>query len=79
MKTISVIVIALAMLIALTGAVMADQVVPAVPEAQAITTSTAVIADGLVMETDALAWSLSNQHPEYHATRLRTDPVHHCL
>jgi len=61
MKTISVIVIALAMLIALTGAVMADQVVPAVPENQAITTSTSVIADGLVMETDALAWSLSNQ------------------
>ena len=60
MKTISVIVIALAMLIALTGAVMADQVVPAVPETQAITTSTSVIADGLVMETDALAWSLTN-------------------
>jgi len=60
MKTISVIVIALAMLIALTGAVMADQVVPQVPETQAITTSTSVIADGLVMESDALAWTLSN-------------------
>jgi hypothetical protein len=61
MKTTSVIVIALAMLIALTGVVMADQVVPAVPETQTITTSTAIIADGLVTDSAGLAWTLSNQ------------------
>jgi len=60
MKTISVIVIALAMLIALTGAVMADQVVPQDPETQAIGTSTSIITDGLVMESDAASWTLSN-------------------
>jgi hypothetical protein len=61
MKTTSVIVIALAMLIALTGVVMADQNVPAVPETQTITTSTAIIADGLVTDSAGLAWTLSNQ------------------
>jgi hypothetical protein len=61
MKTTGVIVIALAMLIALTGVVMADQVVPAVPETQTITTSTAIIADGLVTDSAGLAWTLSNQ------------------
>jgi len=60
MKTIGVIIIALAMLIALTGVVMADQVVPQTPEAQGITTSTSVIADGLVTESDSVAWTLSN-------------------
>jgi hypothetical protein len=61
MKTTGVIVIALAMLIALTGVVMADQVVKAVPESQTISTSTAIIADGLVQDSAALAWTLSNQ------------------
>jgi hypothetical protein len=61
MKTTGVIVIALAMLIALTGVVMADQVVPAVPETQTISTSTAIIADGLVTDSAGLAWTLSNQ------------------
>ena len=60
MKTTGVIVIALAMLIALTGVVMADQVVNATPETQTITTSTAIIADGLVMDNAGLAWTLSN-------------------
>jgi len=49
------------MLIALTGVVMADQVVNATPETQTITTSTAIIADGLVMDNAGLAWTLSNQ------------------
>jgi hypothetical protein len=60
MKTTGVIVIALAMLIALTGVVMADQVVNATLETQTITTSTAIIADGLVMDNAGLAWSLSS-------------------
>lgn len=60
MKTTGVIVIALAMLIALTGVVMADQGVNATPEVQTISTSTAIIADGLVMDSAGLTWSLSN-------------------
>ncbi len=60
MKTTGVIVIALAMLIALTGVVMADQVVPQTPETQTITTSTAIIADGLVMDNAGLAWTLTS-------------------
>jgi len=60
MKTIGVIIVAIAMLVSLTGVVMADQVVPQTPEAQGITTSTSIIADGLVMESDALAWTTSN-------------------
>jgi hypothetical protein len=60
MKTIGVIVIALAMLVALTGVVMADQGVPAVPESQTIGTTTAIIADGLVMDNAGLTWTLSN-------------------
>jgi hypothetical protein len=61
MKTTSVIVIALAMLVALSGAVMADRVVNQTPESQTISTSTAIIADGLVMDSSASAWTLSNQ------------------
>ena len=49
------------LLIVVTGVAFADQPVPAVPETQTITTGTTYIADGLVMETDALAWTLSNQ------------------
>jgi hypothetical protein len=60
MKTTGVIVIALAMLIALTGVVMADQPVNATLETQTITTTTAIIADGLVMDNAGLAWSLSS-------------------
>jgi len=60
MKTTGVIVIAIAMLIALTGVVMADQVVNATLETQTISTTTSVIADGVVMDNAGLAWSLSN-------------------
>jgi hypothetical protein len=60
MKTTGVIVIALAMLIALTGVVMADQPVNATLETQTITTSTSIIANGLVMDSAGLTWSLSN-------------------
>jgi len=61
MKTIGVIVIALAMLIALTGMVMADQVVPQVPEVQGISTATSIVCEGTVTDTAALGWSLTGQ------------------
>ncbi len=60
MKTIGVIVIALAMLVALTGMVMADQVVPQVPEVQGIATSTVVVCEGTVMDSAALGGSLTD-------------------
>ena len=47
------------MVIALTGIVSADQVVPAVPETQGLVTGTVASVDGLVMETDAASWSIS--------------------
>jgi hypothetical protein len=49
------------LVIGLTGIVCADPGVPAVPESQAISTSTSAITDGLVMETDALTWQLLDQ------------------
>jgi len=61
MKTIGVIVIALAMLIALTGVVMADQVVPAVPEKQGITSQVSINCIGTVTSANALGWSLTDQ------------------
>jgi len=57
MKTTGVIVIALAMLIAFTGVVMADQVVPQVPEIQGITTSTSIVCEGIVMDSASLGWT----------------------
>ena len=62
MKTTGIIVIALAMLIALTGVVMADQVVPAVPELQGITTSTVAVVEGTVMDSAALGWHSQTRH-----------------
>jgi len=50
-----------ALLAVMAGVVFADQPVPATPETQTITTGTTFIAEGLVMETDALAWTISNQ------------------
>ncbi len=47
------------MVLALTGIVSADQVVPAVPETQGLVTGTVASVDGLVMETDAASWSIS--------------------
>ena len=49
-----------ALLVVVTGVAFADQPVPAVPETQTIMTSTTNIADGIVMEADALTWSISN-------------------
>jgi hypothetical protein len=48
------------MVIFMTGIVCADPVVPAVPETQALSTVTTADVAGLVMETDAVAWTLSN-------------------
>ena len=59
MKTTGVIVIALAMLIALNGVVMADEGVPAVPGAGGITSSTVISSEGMVMESQSLAWSIA--------------------
>ena len=48
------------MVIALTGIVCADQVVPAVPETQSLVTGTTADVVGLATETDAGAWTLTN-------------------
>ncbi len=48
------------MVVALTGIVCADQVVPAVHEIQSLSTSTAMDVVGLTTETDAGTWTLTN-------------------
>ena len=48
------------MITALTGVACADQVVPAVPETQTLGTVTTADVVGLAMETDAGAWTLTN-------------------
>jgi len=48
------------LLIAFTGMVYADTGVPAVPEVQGLTTSTGMNAQGTVTETDAGAWTATN-------------------
>jgi len=57
MKTIGIVVIALALCLALTGVVAADRLILATPEIQGITTSTSIVTQGTVTETDSLAWS----------------------
>ncbi|HVP93968.1 MAG TPA: hypothetical protein VMS89_02220 [Methanoregulaceae archaeon] len=59
MKTIGIIVAAM-VLVALTGVVLADRNVPAVPEIQGISTSTSIQAQGTVTETEALAWTTAS-------------------
>ena len=53
------------MVIVLTGIVCADQVVPAVPETQTLSTVTTADVVGLAMETDAGAWTLTNPNAIY--------------
>jgi len=60
MKKFSFIIIAFAMLVAFTGVVIADTGVPAVPEHQGIATTTVANVDGMVMESDATAMTLTN-------------------
>jgi len=59
LKITGAIVIALALLITLTGIVTADQVVPQVSEVQGITTSTVIICEGIVMDSASLGWTLT--------------------
>ena len=59
MKIIGIIVAGL-LLVALTGAVLADRNVPATPEIQGIATSTSIQAQGTVTETDSLAWTTAS-------------------
>jgi len=65
-KKIGVIIIASIMLIALIGFASADRVVPAVPETQGIVTTTVANVDGLVMETDAGVWTLTDNPYKMH-------------
>ena len=58
MKKFGFIVIAVAMLFALTGVAVADPGINQVPETQGIVTSTAVQAVGTVTETDSIVWQL---------------------
>ena len=60
-KSVIIALLLFGLVLALSGIVWADQGVRAVPETQTITTGTTFIADGLVTENDALAWTLSNQ------------------
>jgi hypothetical protein len=56
MKKFGLMVIAVAMLFALTGVAMADPGINQTPETQGIVTSTAVQALGTVTETDSVVW-----------------------
>jgi hypothetical protein len=58
MKKFGLMVIAVAMLFALTGVAMADPGINQTPETQGIVTSTAVQAVGTVTETDSVVWQL---------------------
>jgi hypothetical protein len=60
MKTIGFVVIAMAMLIALTGMAVADSGVNQVPETQGITTALTIQAIGTVTETESMVWQLTN-------------------
>jgi len=59
-NTAGVIVLAMAMLVALTGVVAAERNIPATPEIQGISTSTSIQAQGTVTETDSLAWTTAS-------------------
>ncbi len=66
MKTsgfIGVVIIAMAMLVALTGCAMAAKPVNQTPETQGIVTSTAINAQGTVTETESLSWTIVNNGP----------------
>jgi hypothetical protein len=62
MKKIGIIII-LIVLMALTGVVAAERLIPATPEIQGISTATSVVAQGTVTETDSLVW-LSRADPD---------------
>jgi hypothetical protein len=54
------------MVFVLTGSVCADQGVNATPEIQSISTVTSADVVGLVMETDAGTWTLTNDPSKFH-------------
>ncbi len=58
-----VIIVAMAMLVALTGCAMAAKPVNQTPETQGIVTSTAINAQGTVSETESLSWTIVNNGP----------------
>jgi hypothetical protein len=59
MKKLTIMVIALAMLVAFTGMAMADTGINQTPETQGIVTATDVQCLGTVTETDAVVWQLA--------------------
>ncbi len=66
MKTsgfVGVIIVAMAMMVALTGCAMAAKPVNQTPETQGIVTSTAINAQGTVTESESLAWTIVNNGP----------------
>jgi hypothetical protein len=77
MKKFGLMVIAVAMLFALTGVAMADLGIPQVPETQGITTSTAVEALGTVTETDSIVWALGA--PDLAVPPLADDGVYYVM
>jgi hypothetical protein len=59
MKKLGIFIIALAVLVVMTGVVAAERNDPATPEIQGISTATSIQAQGTVTETDSLAWTLA--------------------
>jgi len=59
-RTLVITLVVFFMVIAITGFVYADQVVPAVPETQALSTVTSADIVGLTMESDWAAWSVTS-------------------
>jgi hypothetical protein len=59
MKKLGFFIVALAMLVVMTGFVAAERNDPATPEIQGISTATSVQAQGTVTEADSLAWTLA--------------------
>jgi hypothetical protein len=58
-----VVIVAMAMMVALTGCAMAAKPVNQTPETQGIVTSTAINAQGTVTEAESLSWTIVNNGP----------------
>jgi len=77
MKKLTIMVIALAMLVAFTGMAMADTGINQVPETQGIVTSTNIEALGTVTETDSIVWLLG--YPDLGVPPLEDDGVYYVM
>jgi hypothetical protein len=77
MKKLTIMVIALAMLVAFTGMAMADTGINQVPETQGIVTSTNIEALGTVTETDSIVWALG--FPDLNVPPLADDGVYYVM